>query len=71
MLSDLLLLGLHSGAREAFAYPVEDGFFLVLGAKLAHFSHFFHIWEHLFHIFGASYVIMPFLIDSFRMFIDF
>ena len=71
MLSDLDLSGLHSGAREAFAYPVEDGLFLVLGAKLAHFSHFFRIWEHLFHIFGASYVIMPFLIDSFRIFIDF
>ena len=58
MLSDLDLSGLHSGAREAFAYPAEDGFFLVLEASWDLFFYIFGILEHLFHIFWASYAIM-------------
>ena len=45
MLSDLDLSGLLSGAREAFAYPVEEGIPGLLGASswlmLAHVGSFF------------------------------
>ena len=34
MLNDLLMLGLHSGARGAFAYPAEEGYIFGLGAQV-------------------------------------
>ena len=53
MLSDLLFSGLHSGAREAFAYPAEANWRGHLGGQVgsffALFSHlgafFSHFWS--------------------------
>ena len=44
MLSDLLLLGLHSGAREAFAYPAEANRWGTLGRQV---GSFFALFSHL------------------------
>ena len=53
MLSDLLLLGLHSGAREAFAYPVEDKLLGGLGGQVgSFFALFSHLGAFVSHFWG-------------------
>ena len=41
-----LILEPHSGAREAFAYPAEDGFFLVLEPQVGSCWLIFRIFVH-------------------------
>ena len=66
-----MLLSTKLRARQAIAEAAAKNKTLILGGSWNYVGSFFALFSHFFRIFGASYVIMAFLVAFFGFFMDF